>query len=305
MISEIAASSSATAMVMVREIIPSSPNSTCLENMVDVVAEAGDTDTGNNSAVAVVGGGNCADLSSAGQVSGTASSQTMATVTATVTVTNLGPNDVASVMVSGVADLGLGGTSATVNVTGLTGCNNPAPTAEDPSFICDVGALANGDSADITITADVTSSSAFTVDYAVSASGSDDPDSSNNDVSESRQVNLQQPPPPPSSGSSGGGCFIATAAYGSYLEPEVMVLRRFRDRWLLTNRPGRAFVDVYYRTSPPIADYIAGNEILRTITRVLLTPLVYGVKYPTLPLLSFIVLGVWLRRRQRIRACAI
>jgi len=32
---------------------------------------------------------------------------------------------------------------------------------------------------------------------------------------------------------------------------------------------------------------------------------VYGVKYPALPLLSFIGLGVWLRRRQRIRACAI
>ena len=84
-----------------------------------------------------------------------------------------------------------------------------------------------------------------------------------------------------------------------------MVLRSFRDRWLLTNRPGRAFVDFYYETSPPIARYIASKEILRAITRGLLTPLVYGVKYPMVPLLSFIVLGVWLRRRQRIRACAI
>jgi hypothetical protein len=89
---------------------------------------------------------------------------------------------------------------------------------------------------------------------------------------------------PPAAGGGGGGgggggtCFIATAAYGSPMEKEVVVLRRFRDEYLLTNRPGRAFVSLYYRTSPGLASYIAEHESLRTASRVALTPVVWGSK---------------------------
>ena len=75
-------------------------------------------------------------------------------------------------------------------------------------------------------------------------------------------------------------CFIATAAYGSYLDPHVAVLRAFRDDYLLKTRAGRAFVGLYYRFSPPVARVIAKHDALRMITRWLLTPLVYGLAYP-------------------------
>ena len=71
-------------------------------------------------------------------------------------------------------------------------------------------------------------------------------------------------------------CFIATAAYGTPLHEDINVLRDFRDEYLMTNPLGRAFVEIYYATSPPIADVIRENEGLRTAVREgLVKPLVY------------------------------
>jgi hypothetical protein len=72
----------------------------------------------------------------------------------------------------------------------------------------------------------------------------------------------------------GGGCFIATATYGSYWESHVMTLRQFRDSHLLTNKLGTKFVQAYYKYSPPMADYIAEHDSLRSVARIGLAPLV-------------------------------
>jgi hypothetical protein len=68
----------------------------------------------------------------------------------------------------------------------------------------------------------------------------------------------------------GCGCFIATAAYGTPTAEQIDVLREFRDTVLLKSTLGSQFVDFYYRFSPPVADFIASNELLRTLVRELL-----------------------------------
>ncbi len=70
------------------------------------------------------------------------------------------------------------------------------------------------------------------------------------------------------------GCFVATAAYGSALEPEVEMLRRFRDRVLLGTVPGRMFTAFYYQASPALAGQLRRAEWARGLARLALAPLV-------------------------------
>jgi lysophospholipase L1-like esterase len=101
-------------------------------------------------------------------------------------------------------------------------------------------------------------------------------------------------------GGGGGGCFIATAAFGSDLAPKVILLKQFRDRFLLTNGPGRAFVNLYYHFSPPIADFIARHDLLKAGVRLFLYPLI-AVAYlllhsgwiARLIFVAFFVLSSW------------
>jgi hypothetical protein len=68
----------------------------------------------------------------------------------------------------------------------------------------------------------------------------------------------------------------------------VIALTQFRDNILMKCSLGKHFVRFYYEISPPLADYIGENEILRTATRLALIPIVYGVKYPKASVLIFL-----------------
>jgi len=118
---------------------------------------------------------------------------------------------------------------------------------------------------------------------------------------------------PEEEGGGGGGgefCFIATAAYGSYLDGHVETLRNFRDQYLVTNPAGSALVSVYYKLSPPVAEFIDEHPALKPIMRVALLPAV-GLSAVAVNTtlaekmaivgslaLASVLLAMWARKRQ-------
>jgi tetratricopeptide (TPR) repeat protein len=69
-------------------------------------------------------------------------------------------------------------------------------------------------------------------------------------------------------------CYIATAIYGSYDAPQVLILRKYRDNVLLHSALGRIFVKFYYRFSPLIVKYIGNNNITNHVVKQLLNKIV-------------------------------
>jgi len=112
----------------------------------------------------------------------------------------------------------------------------------------------------------------------------------------------------------GTGCFIATAAYGTPMAEEIQILREFRDEYLVTNPVGSTLVAIYYRVSPPIAEFITEHPSLKPIVRAGLVPAVAmsTITVNTSPaekaaiigllVLLSLALAVWLARRRGRRS---
>jgi uncharacterized repeat protein (TIGR01451 family) len=171
----------------------------------------------------------------------------------TITVKNNGPGDASNVTLTNVLRDGTGFVSAT------------APcTFANHTLTCVIGALAANASATFALNASADTVQLITSTASVTASESDS-NTSNNSFEDSTRVNCD--------------CAIATAAHGSPLAADVETLRVFRDRYLMTNTAGRAFVKWYYRTSPPVANFIRRHEWARSASRVALTPMTAFAKW--------------------------
>jgi len=92
-------------------------------------------------------------------------------------------------------------------------------------------------------------------------------------------------------------CFIATAAYGSYMESDVRVLRDFRDSVLLPYTP--SLVAWYYDHSPAWARYVEAHPWAAAMVRGVLGIVAFILAMPWVMLLVFGLLGVWIFYRRR------
>ena len=105
------------------------------------------------------------------------------------------------------------------------------------------------------------------------------------------------------------GCFIATACYGSADHPAVIILREFRDRFLMSWKGGQILTQFYYENSPQLADRIRESPALMTISRIVLFPVVLSalllLNYPFVlaffAITSLYICGkyIWKRRLKK------
>ena len=159
--------------------------------------------------------------------------------------------------------------------------DNQADHQEEIILSCNIGTLESEEKFLLDFSVDLTQGIHGSSAQATSLTF--DPDPSSNESAATTTVAV--PAGHPTRGGIGGsdgtgsGCFIATAAYGSALGPEIDVLRQFRDRFLLPSPTGQLLVNGYYATSPPLAAFISEHPLLKGLIRGLLWPIVWWTQF--------------------------
>lgn len=67
-------------------------------------------------------------------------------------------------------------------------------------------------------------------------------------------------------------CFIATAVYESPYSYEVLLLRQYRDRYLSSTTIGRLVICLYYKLSPPLAEWLSKRSWAKYFARKVIMP---------------------------------
>jgi uncharacterized repeat protein (TIGR01451 family) len=276
----------ANATLVIPAIVAATTQPPCSVN-VAVSSLALDTQTTNDRAVAAVkrtATDRCVDLSISANGIFILPCSLSRHLDATVLVSNRGPDVASNVFV----DL----SQAPASIPGLRFDSAGCTTTR-----CTVPSIAAGTQVALHLTSNDFSNKQQQTAMTAFATSSSDTDylTTNNQVTATSDI-------PPFTDCSDQGpnsgakvkCFIATAAYGSPLEPHVTALREFRDHYLQRTALGRAFIRFYYRHSPPLAAVIAEHDWLRFLVRMLLTPLVLAIAFPLRALLLAVLAATML-----------
>ena len=272
----------ANATLVIPAVVAVATQPPCSVN-VAVSSLALDTQTSNDRAVAAVkrtAADRCVDLAISANGTLVLPCSESRHLDAYVYVSNRGPDDASNVYL----DL----SQAPASIPGLRFDSAGCTTTR-----CTVPSIAAGSRVALHLTSDDFENSRQRTETFSFATSSSDTDylTTNNQATVTSQIPVFDDCPDlvPNDGLT-MSCFIATAAYGSPLEPHVTALREFRDRYLQRTAPGRAFIRFYYRHSPPVAAVIAEHAWLRSLVRMLLTPLVLAIAFP-LRALMFLALA--------------
>ena len=81
-----------------------------------------------------------------------------------------------------------------------------------------------------------------------------------------QKLDPQYVPPNPQAKAPESSCFVVTATMGGPQHPTVVLMRDFRDQYLLRTKTGAAFVRFYYRHGPKAADFIRHSMVRRKLS---------------------------------------
>jgi len=74
------------------------------------------------------------------------------------------------------------------------------------------------------------------------------------------------------------GCYIATMVYGDYDNPQVLILRDFRDHFLNHYKLGKIFIKFYYKYSPKWVDIMKNWSVINVIIKKVLNTFIWLIK---------------------------